>query len=222
MIRAALTLAALVLAAPALRAETRYVTDRVEITVRSGPSLQNRILKLVPSGTAVELLEADPESGYSRVRLADGTEGWIITRYLMDAPAARAQLAEARKRVAELEAETASLRERIAELEAQGQALGAERDQAVQKARELELRLDRIQRTAGDALRIERERNELQTYARKLEGELQTLRAENDALRDQSARDWFVAGAGVLLVGLLTGLLLARMRGRRRSGWDSL
>ena len=40
--------------------------------------------------------------------------------------------------------------------------------------------------------------------------------------RTRDQRRWFVTGAGVLLAGLLLGLLLSRLRLRRRSRWGDL
>jgi SH3 domain protein len=72
-------------------AESAWVSDRFEITLRSGPSTSNAIQLMIGSGAELEVLESDAESGYSRVRTGGGTEGWVLTRYLMSEPAARDQ-----------------------------------------------------------------------------------------------------------------------------------
>ena len=79
----------LLLLTSAASAQPRYVSDRLEVTLRTGTSTQHSIIRMVPSGARVEVLETDGASGYSRVRAADGTEGWVLTRYLMEEPAAR-------------------------------------------------------------------------------------------------------------------------------------
>ena len=76
-------------------AETRYVSDRLEITMRSGTSTSHGILRMLRSGTPVEVLETDKKSGYSRIKTRSGKEGWVLTRFLMNGPAARDRLAEA-------------------------------------------------------------------------------------------------------------------------------
>jgi SH3 domain protein len=40
--------------------------------------------------------------------------------------------------------------------------------------------------------------------------------------RTREQRRWFITGAGVLLAGVLLGLVLARLRLRRRSRWGDL
>jgi SH3 domain protein len=73
-------------------AETAWVTDQFEITLRSGPSTSNAIQLMVGSGTALEVLERDADTGYTHVRTQGGTEGWVLTRYLMNEASAREQL----------------------------------------------------------------------------------------------------------------------------------
>jgi len=62
-----------------------YVTDSFRISLRKGPSNENKILKFLPSGIAVDVLES--QEGWTRVRpLEPGQgdiEGWILSRYLI-------------------------------------------------------------------------------------------------------------------------------------------
>ena len=66
-------------------AETLYVTDSCEITLRSGPSFQNRIILILRSGKPVEILETKED--WSHVQLPereDKLEGWVKSQYLSD------------------------------------------------------------------------------------------------------------------------------------------
>ena len=75
------------------RRQTRYVTDRTIVELRRGPSTEYLILRNLEAGERVEVLEQN-DAGYSRVRVADqGTEGWILTRFLTAEPIARERLA---------------------------------------------------------------------------------------------------------------------------------
>ena len=95
------------------QAETRYVSDELEIDMRSGTSNQHRILRMLPSGSALEVLEDDKASGYSRVQTSSGAEGWILSRYLQTSAPASKRLAETEKKLAELELQS---RQRMAKL----------------------------------------------------------------------------------------------------------
>ena len=68
---------------PALsvQAGSMYVTDILKVTLRTGPSIDNKIIKLIESGQKVEVVE--PGQEWSLVRIFDGQEGWILNRYLI-------------------------------------------------------------------------------------------------------------------------------------------
>src|SRR3569833_2253419 len=58
-------------------AETRYVCDELEVTLRTGQSTQHQIVRMVKSGTAVVVLATDANTGYTKVRTPSGAEGWV-------------------------------------------------------------------------------------------------------------------------------------------------
>jgi len=204
------------------QAETRYVSDELEIVMRSGTSTQHRILRMVPSGTNLEVLEEDKASGYSRVRTPSGAEGWVLSRYLMTTPPARERLAATEQKLAELEIKS---RQRMAKLsDRDKEFLNISEELAKTKDENLKLskQLSDIQRTAASAMAIDAENKDLKNRLMQTEREQESLRQENQALHDRTARDWFMVGAGVVIVGIILGLILPRIRIRKRSSWDSL
>lgn len=66
----------------AVQSAEYHVSDEVSVFMHTGPSNQYRIKSNVPSGTMLNLLEQNKDSGYSRVRLASGSEGWIQSKLL--------------------------------------------------------------------------------------------------------------------------------------------
>ena len=75
--------------------------------------------------------------------------------------------------------------------------------------------------TAVSSIEIDHENKMMESRLASLERELQTLQQENGRLKDRAARDWFVLGTTVVLVGLIIGLVLPKLRWRRRSSWQS-
>jgi SH3 domain protein len=204
------------------QAETRYVSDELEIDMRSGTSTQHRILRMVPSGTNLDVVEEDKASGYSRVRTPSGAEGWVLSRYLMTTPPARERLAATEQKLAELEIKS---RQRMAKLsDRDKEFLTISEDLTKTKDENLKLskQLSDIQRTAASAMAIDAENKDLKNRLMQTEREQESLRQENQALHDRTARDWFMVGAGVVIVGIILGLILPRIRIRKRSSWDSL
>jgi SH3 domain protein len=203
------------------QAETRYVTDQLEVTLRSGQSTQHQIIRMLPSGTAVQALEHDKDTGYSRVRTPAGAEGWVLTRYLLTQPAARERLEALEQRFAAVQEENRSLKERLQGATREKGAVDGERTRLENENRELQQQLAEIRRAAAGALSLDDENKTLKGRLLSLERELQTVHQENDVLRDRTARDWFMVGAGVLLAGMVVGLIIPKIRWRRRSKWDS-
>ena len=71
----------------AIAEKVRYVSDTLTSPMRSGTTTRHNILKFLPSGTPVKILEIAEEEGYSRV-IAEDMEGWVENNRLMDEPSA--------------------------------------------------------------------------------------------------------------------------------------
>ena len=220
MKRLAIFLFVLALPLPLLvqAAETRYVTDHLIITLRSGQGKQYQVLKTLPSGTPLEILETT-EDGYSRVRTPDGIEGWVLSRYLSEEPIARDRLAKAQKQLERLQADNRKLRSQVTELRKKAAELEAERDRLRSENRKLAGELKHLKQVAAKPIELEEQNRILKQQNVSLEKELQLVRQENQVLQNSTQRDWFIAGAGVLLGGILLGLILPRIRWRRRNTW---
>ena len=202
-------------------AETLYVSDRLEIQMRTGKGTQYRILRMLPSGTALEILEVDQENGYSRVRTPSGVEGWVLSRFLMQGRAARDRLADAEKKLARLELENRKLNASLEDLQKTKGSIDTERDQLVKENRQLSQQLEEIRRAASSALAIDAENKELKSRIVAYERQAQSLQQENQGLKDRTARDWFMVGAGVVILGMIIGLIIPRIRWRKKSSWDT-
>ena len=214
---------ALLLAAGQLHAESRYVTDQFKVTLRSGESSTHKILRMLPSGYEVQLLESNAASGYSHVRTQDGKTGYILTRQLMPIPSARDRLVSAESRLRELLEEPGKLTARLAKLQEEFSELQQEHSTLSQQKEALDKELESIRRTASNAIRISNERNELRKQVAELTREIEDVKQQNRELENKTAQNWFLIGAGVVVGGILLGLILPHLRVRRRkSSWGSL
>lgn len=201
-------------------AESAWVSDRFEITLRSGPSTSNAIQLMLGSGTELEVLERDADSGYSRVRTRGGTEGWVLTRYLMNEPAAREQLASLTSQLTNEASRGSSLDSQLGAIRgeydgAKRQIASLERDKSA-----LENELAEIKQTAANVLAINNQNKDLREQLAAQEIRVAALEQENRELSSQTTRYWFLSGALVLVVGMILGLWLPRIRWQRRSRYD--
>ncbi len=198
-----------------------YVTDDFEITFRSGKGTEHKILHMLPTGKPLELLQSD-EDGYSRVRTPEGEEGWVLTRYLTNEPVAKEKLASAEKRLAEMKATIADLRSQLKDTSGRKNSLEKSEKGLLQEKERLEKSLAEIRRVSADVISVNDENKTLKSQLLTLRRDMETLRQEKSALQDRSARDWFMVGAGVCVVGILLGLTLPHIRLRRKQSWSSL
>ncbi len=217
--KSSLVLAALLLAGAAF-AEPAWVSDQFEITLRSGPSTSNAIQLMVPSGTRLEVLERDPDTGYSRVRTPGGTEGYVLTRYLMREPSAREQLATLSTQLTDANSRGTSLNSQLTGIRDEYAAAERRIDELESQNAELSEELAEIRRTAANVLAINEQNKELREQLNDADIRVDTLEHENRELMRQSKRYWFLSGALVLVVGIMLGLWLPRIRWQRRSRYD--
>ncbi len=205
----------------AAQASTRYITDEFEVTMRSGTSTANSIVRMLRSGEAVNVLEDDLASKYSLVETEDGRKGYVLSRFLMEQPAARQSLQELEQRYA---SQQSRLEEQLAEVSRLNEALQqAQSDNAELKnaLRASEQELETVRSAAQDTLNILEQNKQLQTVVAQLQQEKSQLSDENAALRDTTQIDWFVRGGAVSLIAFLIGIVVTRIRWRKQDSWGS-
>jgi SH3 domain protein len=199
--------------------QTLYVSDQLVITVRTGSSTENAILANLVSGDAVEVLQADPESGYTRIRTESGTEGWVVTRYLVEIPISQDRLVIAERDLVEAQVRIATLERSVATSTEELDVTSRRLEEAETANATLTMDFSDLRDASENVLNIRDQNESLRRRLNERNEEVELLKIENDQLRSGSTRDWFFAGGGVLLAGVLVGLVAPRLRRRRRSRW---
>jgi SH3 domain protein len=202
------------------QAQTRYVTDRTIVELRRGAGMEFLILRNLEAGERVEVLEQNESAGYSRVRVADqGTEGWILTRFLTAEPIARERLVvaerslvAARERVTALEAQNAELTRDLA-------ATRTELTTSQSNHGSVSKELSDLRTASANVVQIREQNASLQQRLVQRDREVEELTAANASLSGRNNQNWFVVGAAVLLAGIVIGLVAPTLRRKRRSDW---
>lgn len=218
MITRLLGVALMMVAATAV-GQTLYVSDQLVITVRTGPSTENAIITNLVSGDAVEVLQVNAETGYTRVRIQSGVEGWVLGRYLVATPVSQDRLIIAESDLAEAQATVATLEGSVAMLAAELEVTGRRLEETETENASLTKELADLRAASENVLSIRDQNESLRRRLNERNEEAELLAIDNDRLRSRATRDWFVAGAGVLLAGIIVGLIAPRLRRRRRSQW---
>ncbi|MCZ6640405.1 MAG: TIGR04211 family SH3 domain-containing protein [Gammaproteobacteria bacterium] len=203
----------------AAAAETMYISDSLTVPLRSGPSNSHRILhRGLASGTALEVIERDDESGFAHIRTLRGTDGWLPMQYLVAEPIARDRLKQANTQIAQLNTASEELRAQLALLgrdQGQSQQINV---QLTSQVAGLEAELEDIKQISKGAIEEHASNLRLLDLNARVREELDDLVAERNALQENLQQQWMLVGGGLVLLGLVLGTVIKARP--RRSGWS--
>lgn len=202
-------------------AQSAWVSDQFQIMLRTGPSTSNAIQLMVDSGVELQILGEDADAGYTQVRTDGGTEGWVLSRYLMNEPAARQQLITLTQQLTDATSGSSGLGSQLSAIRGEHENATRQIRQLQQEKERLQSEVDAISAKAANTLAIDRQNQDLQQQLTAAEIKANMLEQENDTLRGKTIRNWFMAGALVLIVGIVLGLILPRMKFQKHSRYDS-
>jgi len=203
-------------------ADEVYIRDTLYVPLRGGQSTEYRILhRGLKSGTPLERLETNEETGYTRVRTDDGLEGWLQTQYLVDEPIASTLLEGVKSDMASLDAKHQQTLLSLREAKEAKEALAIEQESLADQNASLVEDLDTITTLSANVVAIDEQNKQLNEDRDALLQEIKNLNELTEALSDDRAQEWFLRGAGTVLLGLLFGFWLGRRIYNKRSssGW---
>lgn len=199
-------------------AETAYISDKLTVPVRSGPTKGHRILHHgLPAGTKMEILQRDDASEFVEIVTAGGTKGWIRGQYLTAQPIARDQLRTAKAQIAQLEKNLSREKSALANAKAVGSESSKNSAQLGQQLAETTQELEALQKISQNAVAEHTENQKLKELNSRLRDELEDINEERDQLRSNVQQRWLMIGGGLTLLGFLLGILLKARP--RRSAW---
>jgi len=202
-------------------AQTRYVTDEFKVMLRTGPSGKNKIIETLSSGTSLEVLRDDSGNGHSQVQTSDGKIGYILTRFLSESPAARSRVKYLENQLKKLRSKPGELQTLLASSQEENQELITQNLNLTNQYRQSSEELARIKEVSADAVSLSERSAKLESEVQQLLLQLDDIRIQNEVLKDQSAKRWYVLGGGTVLIGLLLGWILSIARRPRRQSWGA-
>ena len=201
--------------------EKRYVSDKLWLQLRSGPSGEFRILKALPSGEHLIYHEQTEDKNYTKVTTDKGVEGWVLTRYLENEPVAKEKLILSQRELVKVKAELETLKQQTETLSAEKSSLSGDHSSLIREKKSLEKKLKRITDISANALQLDSKNTLLTKRNKELEILVETLTADNTRLKDNKERTYLILGGGLIIFGIVLGLAIPAMRGGRKSaGWS--
>ena len=210
-----------------LFAETRYVSDKLIVSVREGPNQDDNVLGYIMTGTAVDVLEE--KEPYLRIKTEDGLEGWVQSQYIISEKPNGRIIEDLRNKINELNKKIEFFKN---EEDTLSKKLLIKKQLNEVKIQELEKELNISQKNTAKAKNDLIELNkkyellsnsenidELITRLEKskkldsnLKNEIINLKKENQPSRKLSMIKPFLAGAGVFLIGFMLGAITKRKK----------
>jgi SH3 domain protein len=206
-------------------AETIYVIDELKIGLHQDRTVDSPIIKLVPSGTALTVIERDNDLVH--VQESEGVSGWINSKYVINEKPGKARVNELEKEIELLKSGTGTNT--------------ASADSAAQKELEQQLNSERLKN--GD---LQAQLADLKASIANIDSsdaflaDIETLKNENEQLRSQlqssgieaqtdttNSIDSFSLGNWkqkttaliiVLIIGMVAGAFILDYLNRRRHG----
>lgn len=193
----------LVLMTTNVHAETEFVTDKMQITFRTGPGNDRKILSLLSSGQSVEVLQREGE--WSMVRLQNGKEGWVLQQYLTTEIPCRIQIKQVRQELAQLKVSFATSQNNIKKLESEKTSLTSELKSTKQELTSTQRAFEKLKKDAAGFLQLKARYDKTVKHLSAQTEKANTLdETLTKTLRKQNLR-WFIGGASVLLIGFIIG-----------------
>ncbi|MBC2695599.1 MAG: TIGR04211 family SH3 domain-containing protein [Desulfobacteraceae bacterium] len=205
----------IVLFSTVVQAETMYVSDIIEITVRTGPEIGNKIIAMIKSGEKVEMLKPEEtENDWLFVRIANGKEGWVLRRFLKSKETDGLILERLKKKHNVLKNQAVSLIEENKVYKKKNKKLNSELKTNKEMSDKIKSSYETLKKESAEFLELKSNYKKASSKlieqtkkAEKLEEELTSL------LLHQNIK-WFLSGAGVLLLGFVIGFSIKRQRRR--------
>ena len=206
---------ALLTISPFSFADEAYIRDTLYVPLRGGESSEHRIIhRGIKSGTPLERLETDEQTGYTRVRTGKGLEGWLLTQYLVDEPIASTQLDIVKSELQSLDTKHQQTLLSLKEVKEARKVLADQNELLAED-------LATITTLSANVVVIDEQNKRLSEERDVLLQKIKNLNEITNALSDDRAQQWFLRGAGVILIGLMFGFWFSRRIYHKRysGGW---
>ncbi|MFO7707212.1 MAG: TIGR04211 family SH3 domain-containing protein [Desulfobacterales bacterium] len=195
--------------------QTVYVSDVIRLAVRSGPGSEHKSLAVTESGQSLEILK--PGDEWSLVRLPNGAEGYVLSRFLTESPPGRHQFVRLEEKIKTLTSQAAALLEENNRVKAEKEKLAAAAADGQLALDALRAEFERFRSETADGAALKARADALAEELEQKTRQIAELSAQPEDIFPVTTLYWFLAGAGVLLAGFLTGFSVKRQR-----RWSSL
>ena len=191
-------------------AEVMYVDDITKLNVRENRGTKSNIIGTLPSGEKVEVMTFS--SGWTRIKLPDGTQGWVVSRYLSKNKPFELQIEEINEQLESTRQKVEDLKAENERLKTDNQALTSRLDENMDKLAVIQNAYGSLKDDSKDYLGLKQKYDRQSSEISEKNNRIKALEQRVSDTYLSFAIKWFLVGAGVLLVGFLLGNRTKRKR----------
>ncbi len=207
-----LILIGLLLTVTLVAAETKYVSEELTITLRTGPGADRKIISLIPIGRAVQVVT--PGDEWTEVMLANGKQGWALSRYLTNKEPASKVLARVQQKYTRLSEEYESLKKRSTQLSSEGKGLAGELAETQKALSKLTHEHETLKKDSKEFLALKAKYAKAVKDSQKARKEADELQEQYKELSYSEVKTGMLIGGGMIVLGFLAGYILKRPKRR--------
>jgi SH3 domain protein len=193
-------------------AETKYVTEELNITLRTGAGTDRKIIAFPNAGDPLEIIT--PGEEYTEVMTRSGKQGFVLTRYLTDKEPASAVLARLEQKYSQLSEKYEELKQKASQATGDSRSLSEELAKTQKELEELTAAHETLKKESKQFLELKakyekanKEAAEARTKADKVDKELQQLYSSE-------INTGLLYGGGLIVLGFITGFIVKRPKRR--------
>lgn len=210
----ALVFAVVVGGAGMVSAASMYVTDSFQITMRTGPGSDNKIVAMLPSGTPLQVIQEGDK--WSQVQTANGQQGWVLKQFITPNVPLKTVVAQLQSQNDRLQQTATQATSRAQDLRSKNKKLSSSLTTTEKELAKTQKEFASLQADTQNVVDLRTRYDAARTQLKKTMAEKRALTAENGNLRAGVRLRWFLTGAGVVVGSWLIGLIMGRMQRRKR------
>jgi SH3 domain protein len=193
-------------------AENKYVSEDFEITLRTGPGTDRKIISLIPSGQSLEIVT--PGEEWTEVTTHSGKQGWVLTRYLTDRVPTALKLERLKLNYDKMQSDYSELKQKATALEETNKRLNAELGQTQTDLGQLSNAHESLKSESADFLKLKKQYESAVKELKEVRTKAQSSESELNQLIGNQLNEGLLYGGGLLVLGMIIGFVLKRPKRR--------
>ena len=205
-------LAGLMLAAATGLAETKYVTQDLTVTLRTGPGTDRKIIAFPRAGDPLEIIT--PGEEYSEVMTRSGKQGFVLTQYLTDQEPPERVLARLQQQYQQVLEKYETLKQKSSQLSGDNQGLAGDLAETKRQLEQLTVEHESLKTESKQYLELKAKYTKAVKDAAEARAKSDKVEKELQQLYSSEINTGLLYGGGLIVLGFITGFIVKRPKRR--------